>query len=114
VPGDGFGSPERNRPAEQRELNDTPTDLSLQGTLMSIRCQKIRLLVNDMELDLHLDATSDRHFAVDKFKEWGYEVVAVRDGAIGIPNVVTISVGGNDDQGIIDKMCNQPEFDVKC
>ena len=70
--------------------------------------------MKDMELDLHLDAMNDRRFVVDKFTEWGYEIMDVRDGAIGVPNTVTVLVGGNDDQGIIDKMCNQPEFDVKC
>ena len=70
--------------------------------------------MNDMELDLHLDSANDRHFVVDKFTEWGYEIIGVRDGAAGMPNMITILLGGNDEQGIIDKMCNQPEFDVKC
>ena len=81
---------------------------------MSIRCQRIRLGIQEMELDLQLGNKDDRRFVTDTFTQWGYKVIAVRDTAVGIPNAITVSLGGTDDQGIIDKMCNQPDFDVKC
>jgi len=67
-----------------------------------------------MELDLRLDSEEDRRFVTDKFTNWGYKVLAVRDAGIAIPQGITVLVEGSDDQGIIDKMCNEPEFDVKC
>jgi hypothetical protein len=81
---------------------------------MSIRCQTIRPVANAMELDLRLDTEEDRRFVTDKFTKWGYKVIAVRDAGIAIPQGITVLVEGSDDQGIIDKMCNEPEFDVKC
>jgi len=81
---------------------------------MSIRCQTIRPVANAMELDLRLDSEEDRRFVTDKFTNWGYKVLAVRDAGIAIPQGITVLVEGSDDQGIIDKMCNEPEFDVKC
>jgi hypothetical protein len=81
---------------------------------MSIRCQKIRLAAETMELDLYLDSADDHQFVNDKMREWGYQVIAVRGGGVAIPNLITVTVGGRDDEGIIDRMCNQPEFDVKC
>jgi hypothetical protein len=81
---------------------------------MSIRCQTIRPVANAMELDLRLDSEEDRRFVTDKFTNWGYKVLAVRDAGITIPQGITVLVEGSDDQGIIDKMCNEPEFDVKC
>jgi len=81
---------------------------------MSIRCQRIRPVANAMELDLRLESEDDRRFVTDKFTKWGYKVIAVRDAGSGIPQGITVLVEGSDDQGIIDKMCNQPEFDVKC
>jgi hypothetical protein len=81
---------------------------------MSIRCQTIRPVANAMELDLRLDTEEDRRFVTDKFTKWGYKVIAVRDAGDLIPQGITVLVEGSDDQGIIDKMCNEPEFDVKC
>jgi hypothetical protein len=81
---------------------------------MLIRCQKIRLGTEAMELDLHVGTNDDRRFVSDKFTEWGYKVIAVREIRVGAPNLITVSVGGRDEQGIIDRMCNEPEFDVKC
>jgi hypothetical protein len=79
---------------------------------MPIRCQEIRLAANAMELDLRLDTEEDRRFVTDKFANWGYKVIAVQEA--GLPQGITVLVEGTDDEGIIDKMCNQPEFDVKC
>jgi hypothetical protein len=65
-----------------------------------------------MELDLRLGAEEDRRFVTDKFANWGYKVIAVQEA--GFPQGITVLVEGTDDEGIIDRMCNQPEFDVKC
>jgi hypothetical protein len=81
---------------------------------MSIRCQKIRVATDAMELDLYLDSADDHRFITDKIREWGYQVVGVRGGGVATPNLLTVTVSGRDDEGIIDKMCSQPEFDVKC
>jgi hypothetical protein len=79
---------------------------------MSIRCQKIRPAANVLELDLRLDTEDDRRFVTDKLANWGYTVIAVQDA--DFPRGITVLIEGSDDQGIIDKMCSQPEFDVKC
>jgi hypothetical protein len=79
---------------------------------MPIRCQTIRPADNAMELDLRLETEDDQRFVTDKFANWGYKVIAVREA--GFPRGITVRVEGRDDQGIIDRMCNQPEFDVKC
>lgn len=81
---------------------------------MPVRCQKIRLATDAMELDLCLRSQADHQFVTDKFTEWGYQVIAVREGGVASSNLITVTVGGHDDEGIIEKMCNQPEFDVKC
>ena len=81
---------------------------------MSIRCQTIRPADNAMELEFRLDGEEDRRFVTDKFTTWGYKVIAVRDAGSAIPQGITVLVEGSDDQGIIEKMCNEPEFDVKC
>ena len=81
---------------------------------MPIRCQTIRPVPNAMELDLRLDTEEDRRLVTDKFTKWGYKVIEVRDAGIALPQEITVLVEGSDDQGIIDKMCNEPEFDVKC
>jgi|GEM_PF-4216216 hypothetical protein len=79
---------------------------------MPIRCQTIRPADNAMELDLRLESDDDQRFVTDKFANWGYKVIAIHEA--GFPRGITVLVEGSDDQGIIDKMCNQPEFDVKC
>jgi hypothetical protein len=81
---------------------------------MPVRCQKLRLAADAMELDLHLGSQAEHRFVTDKFAEWGYQVLAVREGGATSPNLITVTVSGHDDDGIIEKMCNQPEFDVKC
>lgn len=81
---------------------------------MAIRCQRIRLVTDAMELDLHLESEDERRFVSDKFTEWGYQVISVRGGDVASPRLITVMVGGRDEDGIIDKMCNEPEFDVKC
>jgi hypothetical protein len=82
--------------------------------IKTIRCQTIRSAANLMELDLRLDTEADRRFVTDKFAKWGYKVIAVRDADVAIPQGITVLVESSDDQGIIDKMCHEPEFDVKC
>jgi hypothetical protein len=79
---------------------------------MPIRCQTIRPADNAMELDLRLETEDDKRFVTDKFANWGYKVIAVHEA--DFPRGITVLVEGSDDQGISDKMCNQPEFDVKC
>ena len=81
---------------------------------MSIRCQTIRPADNAMELELRLETVDDRQFVTDRFTKWGYKVIEVRDAGSATPQGITVLVEGSDDQGIIDKMCNEPEFDVKC
>jgi hypothetical protein len=65
-----------------------------------------------MELELRLDTEDDRRFVTDKFANWGYKVIAVQEA--GFSRGINVVVEGTDDVGIIDKMCNQAEFDVKC
>ncbi len=67
-----------------------------------------------MELDFRLDSDEDRRLVTDKFTKWGYKVIEVRDAGVSLPQGITVLVEGSDDQGIIDRMCNEPEFDVKC
>jgi hypothetical protein len=81
---------------------------------MPTRWHRIRLVVKAMELDLHLDSNADRQFVADTFTEWGYNLIAVRDAGVGMPNVITVVVSGEDEQSIIDTMCNDLAFDVKC
>ncbi|HEV8066751.1 MAG TPA: hypothetical protein VGP76_03375 [Planctomycetaceae bacterium] len=81
---------------------------------MPIRCHSIKLLVKAMEIELHLDTGNDRQLVEDRFIEWGYSVVSFKGSPAGIPWLITVLVTGSDRQGIIDKMCNDPEFDVKC
>jgi hypothetical protein len=81
---------------------------------MLIRCEKITNTTEAMEIELRVHSEENRQFVTDRYTEWGYSVVSVGDGPEGIPQGIIVRVSGNDRDGIIDRMCNSPDFDVKC
>jgi hypothetical protein len=81
---------------------------------MLIRCQSITDSAEAMEIELSAHSQEDRQFVTDRYTQWGYRVVAVRDTPLGMPAGILVLVNGDDRDGIIDKMCEDPQFDVKC
>jgi hypothetical protein len=81
---------------------------------MLIRCQNITSSTEAMEIELRVHSEEIRQFVTDRYTEWGYSVVSVRDAPVGMSKGIIVRVTGNDRDGIIDRMCNNPDFDVKC
>ena len=81
---------------------------------MLIRCDKITSTTEAMDIELRVHSEENRQFVTDRYTEWGYMVVSVRDTPTGMPIGIIVRVTGNDQDGIIDKMCDDPDFDVKC
>jgi hypothetical protein len=84
------------------------------GIKMLIRCEKITSTTEAMEIELRVHSDENRQFVTDRYTEWGYSVVSVGDAPVGTRNGIIVRVSGNDRAGIIDRMCNNPDFDVKC
>jgi hypothetical protein len=98
----------------QRHANVSPPGSSNTGIKMLIRCEKITSTTEAMEIELRVHSDENRQFVTDRYAEWGYSVVSVGDAPVGIPKGIIVRVSGNDRDGIIDRMCNSPDFDVKC
>ncbi len=81
---------------------------------MLIRCQKITGATNAMEIELRIQSEECRQLVVDRYREWGYPVVSITDAPVGESSGIIVLVRGNDRNDIIDRMCNDPDFDVKC
>jgi len=81
---------------------------------MLIRCQKITGATEAMEIELRVHSEETRRFVTDRYTQWGYNVVSVTDAPVGMAKGIIVLVSGNDRDGIIDRMCDDPDFDVKC
>jgi hypothetical protein len=98
----------------QRDANVSAPGSLNTGIKMLIRCEKITSTTEAMEIELRVQSEESRQFVTDRYTEWGYSVVSVGDAPVGIPKGIIVRVSGNDRDGIIDRMCNSPDFDVKC
>ena len=81
---------------------------------MPIHCHNIRLATEAMQIELHIDSKEKRQFVTQRYAEWGYRVLSLVDGPAGEPRGIFVLVFGNDWGGIIDRMCHDPAFVVKC
>ena len=87
---------------------------SAEGVRMLICCQKIRGAADTMLIELRIDTEEKRQLVSQRFTEWGYRVISLIEAPAGERRGIFVRVTGNDREGIIDRMCNDPAFDVKC